>query len=288
MATTVKFGRDIVLERMYADQLQLRKDMQVSPDTMEMMEVLEKHSIKPPSFAITPDEFGQAKIEGDAVTMSNGKQFHFPKELPRLVKPSKALAEDSIFEGPHKDKYKEYRKTCIEIGLPVPDMYKVEEFKSYLRRADFPVYHLKSVIQYMDLMVKDAQTTSAFKSGWQWFALRSEDNLNLRFGNESQTDRYGRILQAGSDFFGGARYGNYSREVPLHALQKVAKIEKEFGKGKVAFMVTDYAVPRNIEPDPFLMAVVPNSKVHEGYGRFVIDFWDEPGFGLDLQLKTDL
>lgn len=40
--------------------------------------------------------------------------------------------------------------------------------------------------------------------------------------------------------------------------------------------------------DPFLMAVVPNAKVREGVGRFIIDFWDEPGFGIDQMLKSDL
>lgn len=32
------------------------------------------------------------------------------------------------------------------------------------------------------------------------------------------------------------------------------------------------------------MAVVVNDKLSNGTGRFIIDFWDEPGFGLDKQL----
>jgi len=38
-------------------------------------------------------------------------------------------------------------------------------------------------------------------------------------------------------------------------------------------------------PDPFLMAVVPNPNLARGIGRFVIDFWDEPGFGIEHMLK---
>jgi hypothetical protein len=38
-------------------------------------------------------------------------------------------------------------------------------------------------------------------------------------------------------------------------------------------------------PDPFLLAVVWGGNVHTGEGRFVIDFWDEPGFGLEQMLK---
>jgi hypothetical protein len=33
------------------------------------------------------------------------------------------------------------------------------------------------------------------------------------------------------------------------------------------------------------MAVIPNKAVAGGRGRFVIDFWDEPGFGIDKQVK---
>jgi hypothetical protein len=74
----------------------------------------------------------------------------------------------------------------------------------------------------------------------------------------------------------------YTRTIPLHALHKIALIEREF-PGKVVFLVTEYTttaheyIPR---PDPFLMAVIPNLGVAHGKGRFIIDVWDEPGFGL--------
>jgi hypothetical protein len=31
--------------------------------------------------------------------------------------------------------------------------------------------------------------------------------------------------------------------------------------------------------------VIPNASLDRGVGRFVIDFWDEPGFGVALMVK---
>ena len=50
-------------------------------------------------------------------------------------------------------------------------------------------------------------------------------------------------------------------------------------------MVTDYATKPEFKPDPFLMAVVPGLSDYTNGGRFVIDFWDEPGFGIERMLK---
>jgi len=78
----------------------------------------------------------------------------------------------------------------------------------------------------------------------------------------------------------------YTRTLPLHALKKIALVEKNF-KDKVIFLVSDYCVAPHVlvNPDPFLMAVIPNSAVAHGKGRFIIDVWDEPGFGIDKMVK---
>lgn len=78
----------------------------------------------------------------------------------------------------------------------------------------------------------------------------------------------------------------YTRTLPLHALKKIATIEKEFAH-RVTFLVTEYTTTPDIiiSPDPFLMAVIPNSAVSHGKGRFIIDVWDEPGFGIERMLK---
>lgn len=79
----------------------------------------------------------------------------------------------------------------------------------------------------------------------------------------------------------------YTRTIPLHALKKIALVEREFKSGQVVFLVTDYTTAPHIivNPDPFLMAVIPNSAVAHGKGRFIIDVWNEPGFGIDRMLK---
>lgn len=79
----------------------------------------------------------------------------------------------------------------------------------------------------------------------------------------------------------------YTRTLPLHALKKIALIENGFTAGKVVFLVTDYTVAPHIiiNPDPFLMAVIPNSAVSHGKGRFIIDVWDEPGFGITRMVR---
>lgn len=79
----------------------------------------------------------------------------------------------------------------------------------------------------------------------------------------------------------------YTRTLPLHALKKIALIERSFKSGKVVFLVSDYCVAPHVvvNPDPFLMAVIPNSAVAHGKGRFIIDVWDEPGFGIERMVK---
>ena len=77
----------------------------------------------------------------------------------------------------------------------------------------------------------------------------------------------------------------YDKLIPIHALRKVAETEKEYAD-PVAFFVCDYAPAPHIEhPDPFLMAVVNNARLAQGVGRFIIDFWDEPGFGIEQMMK---
>lgn len=70
--------------------------------------------------------------------------------------------------------------------------------------------------------------------------------------------------------------------MPLHALKKVALAEREFGADRLVWFVTEYTTQPHVvvDPDPFLMAVVPNQDVERGVGRFVVDIWDEPGFGV--------
>lgn len=212
----------------------------------------------------------------------------------------------------------EYAMLAKQVGIKPPNL-QIEEFKRLLNAHDIPVFALTEVVAYMD---KKAAAESKDKSGWLWRPLRAKDNkFEMGFGTGAW-NRRGAINPA-SDYYSGphevrgiisqshngftlmqdedgnthmlARGGKppltsggeiYDRTIPLHALRKVAIIDKHY-KGDVALFVSDYAPAPEIQyPDPFLLAVIPNPEVGKGIGRFVIDFWDEPGFGIDKMLKA--
>lgn len=196
----------------------------------------------------------------------------------------------------------EYAEVAAAVGVSPADM-KVEEFKTYLRGKDFPVYDLATVVSFMDAKSK----AEGQGWGWNWVPLRAKDVIPAHFGKEatrrersmswgSASEHWIGEDRPASDHYAPSRHlgrGNsvqtspYDKVVPLHALKKVAMIEKEF-RHEVAFMVSDYAPAPAFKADPFLMAVINNSNLKSGEGRFVIDVWDEPGFGLEQMLKSGL
>lgn len=225
--------------------------------------------------------------------------------------PSKLLSaiDTNIMEA---DSIAEYRRVCEEAGVDEKDIV-VEEFRAFLAKHDLPTFNLREVIAYMDDLTK---RDNPAKLGWHWCPVRPKDTaIPMRFGTPST--EYSRQREAASDYYSshnfsgryagegmsyGAEYGywlpplrdirqhaspHYTRTLPIHALKKIALIEKEWKGPQVVFLVTDYTTQPHIvvNPDPFLMAVVPNSAVAHGKGRFVIDVWDEPGFGIDKMLK---
>lgn len=187
----------------------------------------------------------------------------------------------------------EYAELAALVGVRSPEM-AVENFKAFLVKHDIPVYNLQTVIDYMD---DKAEKESKNKSGWEWKPLREKDHLtDVRFGTRPNkaSDYYQGPVTELLQYSGSSPRKTlreplqsvYGRTIPLHALRKVALIEKEY-KEPVSFFVSDYAPELKIVeyPDPFLMAVINNPRLHKNEGRFIIDFWDEPGFGLEQQLK---
>ncbi len=187
-----------------------------------------------------------------------------------------------------KTDLKEYAELATIVGIQ-PAELTIETFKAFLHEHDIPVFNLKEVIAYMD---DKAKKESKNQAGWEWRPLRSKDELkSVWFGTHAQRSRdsrgyeHGPITTPASDSYRGGTTQVYDKLVPLHALKKVALIGKHFGD-KVSMFVCDYApIPAIQCPDPFLMAVIANPKIGEGEGRWVVDFWDEPGFGLSSQLK---
>lgn len=185
------------------------------------------------------------------------------------------------------DAFAHYRAVAESIGVASPGML-IEAFRGFLASHHMVVYDLPKVAKYMDAVAARDNITGW---GWGWAPVRAKDIISgVAFG---QGGFYGGLVttdgkggwvparsSAASDFFNARVATVYSHTIPLHALEKIALIEKEFGAGKVAFMVSDYATSGMIRPDPFLMAVVLSNTIRDE-ARFVIDAWDEPGFGLE-------
>lgn len=178
----------------------------------------------------------------------------------------------------------EYTKVAKEVGVDTSEL-DVERFKLFMVKHNLPIYDLKTVVNFMDKLAERDNPTGY---GWHWLPLREKDKrIFIHFGKPSSQGRqYASAKTAGSDYFNTqSNYARvYDKRMPLHALKRVALIEKNF-VGHVVFAVSDYATHPHIKPDPFLLAIIPNQSLHEGVGRFVIDVWDEPGFGLDLMLR---
>jgi hypothetical protein len=194
----------------------------------------------------------------------------------------------------------EYRAVATEVGA-VPAELTIADFRAFLAAHKIPTYDLGNVVSYMD---KIAATDNPDRLGWHWAPVRANDFRDIHLGRESagsvscvggcfvgsgminQVDghwvnaTYSARVPA-SDYYDAGKQP-YARTIPLHALQLIATIEHAFGAGKVAFMISDYTTypDRIVTPDPFLMAVIPNDKLAKGDGRFIIDAWDEPGFGV--------
>lgn len=244
-----------------------------------------------------------------------------PAPMP-LIAPKPAVDIDGLAD---KDWLVRYRQTCDAIGRHDEGLM-IEEFRHFLVEKDLPVFNREEVVAYMDkiaakenesgfgwnwvpVRVEDSEVAMTFGTPSQ---------QHYRTGNKASSDYYhstgaahivaevsyaNNFTSTGS-FHGG--FGDshmahrmpitthrqinppnvYRHTIPLHALDKIATIEGEFGKGKVVFLVSDYTHTAHlvINPDPFLMAVVPNSNIAHGKGRFVIDLWDEPGFGMAQRL----
>ena len=237
----------------------------------------------------------QTRVRGEAAKHVD------PAPKPPYV-PIKYTPTPAKIESFSAEQLQEYIDIAETVGVAPPDLI-VEEFKTYLRGKDFPVFDLTTVVKFMD-----AKSKAEGKGwGWHWVPLRDKDRIDVRFGRAATRREVNRWVAAGEPSFIGedrpasdhyspsthlgmgvvTQTETYNKVVPLHALKKVAMIEKEF-RHNVAFMVSDYAPAPAFKADPFLMVVVKNNFLHEGQGRFVIDVWDEPGFGIEQMLKSGL
>lgn len=175
----------------------------------------------------------------------------------------------------------EYIKVCARLGVETT-IPTEEAFLRAMHKLDLPIYDLPTVVAYMDAIAK----RDGDGNGWLWRPVRPIDRHHLsmiKFGQPTLDGFFN--PQVASDFYANAyRIKNYARPIPLHALQRMEAVTKAIGDRDLAFMISDYATKddKKIQPDPFLMVVITTTLAAP---RYVIDFWDEPGFGLDKMLR---
>lgn len=208
-----------------------------------------------------------------------------------VARPLAAFRGEVItLEKPDEDYINLARK--LRVTVPTVDT-SVEKLNNFLYNNNWPVYSLDAVIPYM---TKISDRDNPMRSGWGWTALRREDNKYTTVFNGSRqalkTGR-GRHYRKAIDWLNSSRV--YQLAVPLHALQKVDILTQAgFTPDKgYHYVVSDLNVEAQVvpKPDPFLMVYVGVKEGEDGWthvpraNRFVIDFWDEPGFGIAEQLK---
>jgi hypothetical protein len=209
---------------------------------------------------------------------------------------AKSLVPVETFDLTRYHPTDEYRKVAQKIGFNVPKVdTRLLDIESFLFSNNWPVYNLSEVIKYM---TRVSNRDNPKRTGWGWTPLREKDCASYTFLGSRDClkragDKYPR--RTAIDWLNRDLYNtSYRLPVPLTALQKVAKLEEAgFTSGNgFKYVVSDYEVAvRTVpKPDPFLMVYLglPKDQREETIPRsqrWVIDFWDEPGFGLTEQLK---
>jgi len=164
----------------------------------------------------------------------------------------------------------EYLTLAASIGMDSPNIIKAR-LERYLALNGWVVYPYDRVMAYLQQLADREQLNPIVNlpdDGWTrpmpsrvvpyWAPLRKKDaRSNMR--KPGRTEMEPAVVAP-----------VYERDVPKHALEKVQALERDLGEGPLAFFVSDYA---SVRPDPFLLVLA-------GDGKYVIDVWDEPGWGM--------
>lgn len=176
----------------------------------------------------------------------------------------------------------EYEHMCAHMGVQIEALQN-NKFLQFMSQLDLPVYDHATVVKYMDrIAARDGNGL-----GWLWRPLRDEDRSlcwhnNIRFGTPPK--RKPIFKQPSSDWFQhDKQIRQYNKPVPLRVLKRAQTLLQY--PGTTILFVSDYTIPEDkktrVLPDPFLMVYLLGLG---GKGRFIVDFWDEPGFGLEEML----
>lgn len=208
---------------------------------------------------LQPDLAAQAEIErlAEIEKLERMAEVPFPAaRVPeRLVQP---------------EKQRSYEEVAKSLGFTPTELIRAQLIE-FFEHEGIKLYDYGQVSAWLSKKKEQAKAMN-----WCWRPLR---------GNDVITEyEWGIIWRSfgGADCFDGFYSSKqsgcrpYERLVPLHALEKVAKIQAKFGES-VKFFVSDYASPA---ADPFIMVrpATPHTGELSEY-NLVFDVWDEPGFG---------
>ena len=164
-------------------------------------------------------------------------------------------------------KQRSYEEVAQSLGF-VPSELTRAQLLEFFEVESIKLYDYNQVSAWLTKKKQQAEAEH-----WCWRALREKDILTgYHWGCD--IEKRGR-----SDGFYSKSWQcrPYERLVPLHALEKVVKIEAKFGD-RVKFFVSDYATS---DVDPFIMVrpAMCDSGTNAEY-NLIFDAWDEPGFGV--------
>lgn len=180
--------------------------------------------------------------------------------LAAIIRPAvRPVAEIVALQPEERLRVRSYEEVARSIGF-MPTQLLLVKMYEFMSDAGIEVFDNRKVDAYLRAMTPRG-------SAWCWRPLRPRDRIE--------------------DFqFGGAR-GFYSASnwacrpyeslAPRHALEKVERIDRQFG-ASVKFFVSDFGVPN---ADPFIMCRPGQCDSGDGDRPYeiIFDVWDEPGFG---------
>lgn len=168
------------------------------------------------------------------------------------------------------EKQRSYEEVAKSLGF-IPAELTRAQLLEFFETEGIKLYDYKQVCAWMTEKKKQANAEN-----WCWRALREKDIIiGYHWGYSQERGVWNDGFYSSQSKKWECR--PYERLVPLHALEKVAKIEAKFGD-QVKFFVSDYAAR---DADPFIMVRPAKSEtgILANY-LLVFDVWDEPGFGV--------
>lgn len=170
------------------------------------------------------------------------------------------------------EKQRSYEEVAKALGFAPAELTRAQLIK-FFEQEGIKLYDSSQVRAWLTKKKVEAKVEH-----WCWRALREKDIITgYNWGHSRDKDgiwgRWEDGFYSSSDKSWQCR--PYERLVPLHALEKVAKIEAKFGD-RVKFFVSDFASPH---ADPFIMVRPAMCDSGDHDYQLVFDVWDEPGFG---------